>query len=168
MPYDSLPSYDMSDNETGCCPRFHPEGWDGLELSFENKLFVRAETRSFFHIPLNYGAVFPRVQANLEAAGAFNPDDFLILSKEVNLFKEEHFFAAGRNVPGEEMTRLSGNFVSKVFEGPYQNAKRWYDEMKSIARARGKPDGAVYFFYTTCPKCAKHYGKNYVVGFAEV
>jgi len=26
----------------------------------------------------------------------------------------------------------------------------------------------LYFFYTTCPKCAKHYGKNYVIAFAEV
>ena len=25
-----------------------------------------------------------------------------------------------------------------------------------------------YFFYTTCPRCAKHYGKNYVVGVAKV
>jgi NMD protein affecting ribosome stability and mRNA decay len=23
-------------------------------------------------------------------------------------------------------------------------------------------------FYTTCPRCAKHYGRNYVVGVAKV
>jgi hypothetical protein len=23
-------------------------------------------------------------------------------------------------------------------------------------------------FYATCPKCARHYGKNYVVGVAKV
>ncbi len=168
MPYDSLPVYDMKDNETGCCPRFHPEGWSGLELHFDNKLFVRAETRSIFHIPLNYGTVFPRVQANLEAAGAFDPNDFLIMTKELSPWKEEHFFAAKRNVPGEEMTRLSGDFITKVFDGPYQEARHWHDEMKALARERGKADGAVYFFYTTCPKCSKHYGHNYVVGIAEL
>jgi hypothetical protein len=26
----------------------------------------------------------------------------------------------------------------------------------------------LYFFYMTCPKCAKHYGKNYVVAVAKV
>jgi hypothetical protein len=26
----------------------------------------------------------------------------------------------------------------------------------------------VYFFYTTCPKCAEVYGKNYVVGVVEI
>ena len=25
-----------------------------------------------------------------------------------------------------------------------------------------------YFYYTTCPKCAKKHGHNYVVGFAQV
>ncbi|MHC1707784.1 MAG: hydrolase [Bacteroidales bacterium] len=25
-----------------------------------------------------------------------------------------------------------------------------------------------YFYYTTCPKCAKAYGKNYVVSLVEV
>jgi len=25
-----------------------------------------------------------------------------------------------------------------------------------------------YFYYTTCPKCAKKYGKNYVVLLAQV
>jgi hypothetical protein len=29
---------------------------------------------------------------------------------------------------------------------------------------RGESD--VYFFFTTCPKCAKAYGRNYVVGVA--
>jgi hypothetical protein len=26
----------------------------------------------------------------------------------------------------------------------------------------------MYFFYTTCPKCAKKYGKNYVVILAQI
>ncbi len=29
-------------------------------------------------------------------------------------------------------------------------------------------DPELYFFYTTCPKCAKAYGKHYVVLFAQV
>lgn len=37
-----------------------------------------------------------------------------------------------------------------------------------IARDRKSEPGDVYFFYTTCPKCAKAYGKNYVVGITAV
>ena len=168
MPFDQCPVYDMSDNETGCCPRFHAEPWDGLELRFDGKLFVRATTHAVFHIPVDMGPVFTRVQSHLEAADAFDPDGFMVLSKDLGNWRSEHFFAASKEVPDEEMVRLTGTYVSKVFEGAYSQARQWYDEMREIARARGKEDGEIYFFYTTCPKCAKHYGKNYVVGFAEV
>ena len=68
----------------------------------------------------------------------------------------------------QEMVRLSGNYMTKVFEGPYKNAPQWEKEMQAYVRSKGKQPGKVYFFYTTCPKCAKAYGKNYVVGIAEV
>ena len=168
MPFDQFPIYDMTDNETGCCPRFHPETWDGLELRFDNKLFVRAQTHAVFHVPIDMGRVFQRVQEHLEAAGAFNPEGFLVLSKDLGAWTSEHFFAASKEVPDEEMVHLTGTYVTKVFDGPFPEAKSWYDEMKAVSAGRGKPDGEVYFFYTTCPKCAKHYGHNYVVGFAEV
>jgi len=168
MPYDQLPAYDMSDNETGCCPRFHPEGWDNLHLHFDNKLFLRAVTHSVFHVPVDMGRVFQRVQDHLEAAGAYDAESFMVLSKDLGSWTSEHFFAAKADVPEEEMVRLSGDFITKVFDGPYAEARKWHDEMKRLATAQGRPDGAVYFFYTTCPKCAAHYGHNYVVGFAEL
>lgn len=66
------------------------------------------------------------------------------------------------------MTTLSGDYVTKVFEGPYRQARRWDEEMRQVARDRTAEPREVYFFYTTCPKCAKAYGKNYVVGVAAV
>ena len=65
------------------------------------------------------------------------------------------------------MVSLDGDYVTKVFEGPYRDAKNWHDEMMNDAKNRGHEDAGVYMFYTTCPKCAKAYGKNYVVGVAE-
>jgi len=168
MPYDSVPFTDMTDTETGCCPRFDATSWDGLELHFDNKLFVRAVTHAVFHVPIDMGRVFPRVHSHLEAAGAFDPNGFLVLSRDLGAWTSEHLFAASKDVPDEDMVRMSGTFATRVFDGPYSQAKQWYDEMKAISAARGKPDGEVYFYYTTCPKCAKHYGHNYVVGFAEV
>ena len=40
--------------------------------------------------------------------------------------------------------------------------------MRREVEQRGRTFDTLYFFYTTCPKCAKHYGKNYVVGIAKV
>lgn len=168
MDINRLPVMDQSDNPTGCCPRFKPEGWDGQELHFRDKPFVRAETASLLHVPLNMGRVFARVQKHVDAAHGMDPQQFIVLSRDPSAFKGEHLFAVTRDVPEEEMTTLSGDFITKVFEGPYKNARRWHEEMAAVARARGSEPRGIWFFYTTCPKCAKVYGKNYVVGVAEV
>ena len=39
---------------------------------------------------------------------------------------------------------------------------------RTTSTSQGQQMRKLYFFYTTCPKCIKHYGKNYVVAFAEV
>ena len=168
METNILPHYDDSVNETGCCPRFNPDGWDGQELHFKDKRFLRAETRSAMHIPLNMGSVFERVNQHVEDTGGWDNDDMIVLSRDLSAFKAEHLFSVPRDIPDEEMVTLSGDFVTKVYEGPYRDAKDWYGDMEKMVRDRGSLPGRIYFFYTTCPKCAKHYGKNYVVGVAEV
>jgi hypothetical protein len=58
MQINALPRYDQSVNTTGCCPRFNPEGWEGAELHFRDKPFLRADTISALHIPLNMGRAY--------------------------------------------------------------------------------------------------------------
>lgn len=168
MELNELPRYDTSVNTTGCCPKFNPDGWDGQALHFRDKPFVKATTRSMMHVPLNMGSVFSRVHQHLKDAGAFDPADFIVLSHDTSAWSSEHLFSASKPVPHEEMTTLSGDFVTKVFEGPYQQAAEWHHEMDRLVRDRQAKPGNVYFFYTTCPKCAKAYGKNYVVGVAAL
>ena len=120
------------------------------------------------YIPLNMGKVFERVNTRVEDEGGWDNDDMIVLSRDLSAFKAEHFFAVPRYIPDEEMVTLSGDFITKVFEGPYRDAKEWYREMENLVHQKGKIPGKIYFFYTTCPKCAKHYGENYVVGVAAV
>jgi hydrolase family protein len=164
---NTVPTYDPTDNPTNCCPRFKPEPWDGQDLHFENKPFVKASTVSLFHVPLNMGSVFARTWNAIKDAHAEN-GGFLVLSHDDSAWHGEHLFAVSKPVAGAEMVNLSGDFLLKVFEGPYANARTWHDEMKRYVEQRGRTLDTLYFFYTTCPKCAKYYGKNYVVGVAKV
>jgi hypothetical protein len=70
------------------------------------------------------------------------------------------------------MAEISGTFLTKVFEGPFRDAPRWIAKwianMKRYVAAKNRTLERLYFGYTTCPKCAKAYGKNYVVMFAKV
>lgn len=106
-------------------------------------------------------------QAKIEEAGA-ESDEFIILSYEASPWHAEHYSAVSKNVPGLEMERLSGTFVAKVFEGPYKNASKWYRHLVNYVKSQGQQPLKTYFFYTTCPNCAKAYGKNYVIGFEQI
>ena len=73
-----------------------------------------------------------------------------------------------KEVPEAENVRLSGTFISKVFDGPYNRIPKYIKEMEQYVRVLGKESNKYYFYYTTCPKCAKKYGHNYIVAFSEV
>ena len=66
------------------------------------------------------------------------------------------------------MVHMTGDFLTKIFEGAYKNAPKWEKEMNTFVKSKGKQVKKTYFFYTTCPKCAKFYGKNYVIAVSEV
>lgn len=168
MPSTTLPKYDIDTSTTGCCPRFDPTGWDGEEFEFRDRPFVRATTVSLLYVPLNMGSMIGKTWKKIEQAGAAPQGEFLILSHDLSPWRAEHFFAVTKDVPGAEMVRLSGNYLTKVFEGPYRDAGKWVGQMKEHARSAGRELKRLHFFYTTCPKCAKQLGRNYVVGFAEV
>ena len=114
-----------------CCARFDPEPWDDKELHWQDKLFVKDHVVSFLHIPLNFGAVMKRNVARMAAADA-EPGNMVVLSDENSLWGADLYLEASRDVPGAEMTTISGVFLSRVFEGPYRNVRRWIDEMKAL------------------------------------
>ncbi len=153
--------------ETGCCPRFDPEPWDGKEVKFKDRLFLKDHVMSIFHIPINFGKVMVRDMEKIKGAGALPPKP-LMLSDEKSLWGSDIYIAVGKEVPGAENVKISGTFLSKVFEGPYSGMGNWIKEMNEFVKSKGKNSEKLYFFYTTCPACAKAYGKNYTVILAKV
>jgi len=154
-------------NSVECCPRFNPEPWDGKTIPWEKKRFVKDRVVSFFHIPLNFAAVMKRNVRAIEAAGACS-ENTIVLADENSLWGADVYIEATKDVPGASMAAISGTFISKVFEGPFRNVRLWIDEMKRFVTSQGKNVRKLYFYYTTCPRCAKKYGKNYVVILAQV
>ena len=155
------------DSETGCCKRFDPAQWEGRKVALKDKLFVKDRVRSLFHVPLNFGGVMVRNRERIKAAEAL-PKDPLMLVDENSLWGADVYIAVAKEVPEAENIRLSGTFRTKVFEGPYNRTGSWAKEMRAYVESKDETLKKLYFFTTTCPKCATFYGKNYVVLFAEV
>jgi len=152
---------------TGCCDPFDPEPWQNKEIVWKDKVFVKDHVTSFLHMPLNFGRKVVKNMELIEKAGAKAPYQ-LMLTDEKSLWGADIYIDVSKDVPGAQMATLSGTFLTKVFEGPYQNAGKWAQEMAEYVKSHGKELKKLYFSYTTCPKCAKEYGKNYVVLFAQI
>ncbi len=133
-----------------CCPRFDPQPWDKTEFTWENRRFVKDRVTSFLHIPLNFGAVMKRNVDMIHAAGAF-PATVVILADENSLWGADVYIEVTKDIPGANMATISGTFLCKVFEGPYQNMRKWIEEMKAFVQSKGRNLQKLYLFYTTCP-----------------
>jgi hypothetical protein len=155
------------DAETGCCKRFNPAPWDGKEIVWKDKLFLRDHVASFFHIPLNMDKIMVKCMEKISKAGALDTDQ-IMLSDEKSMWGSDIFIAVSKEVPGARMERISGTFLTKAFEGPYQDMGKWIKEMEKYVESKGRKQKKMYFYYTTCPGCAKVYGKNYTVLVVQV
>lgn len=151
---------------TGCCDPFNPQPWQDKEITWNHKAFVTDHVTSFLHIPLNMGGKITKNMALIEKSKAKAARQLMLCDD--SLWGSDIYIDVAKAVPGAQMATLSGTYLTKVFEGSYQNAGKWAMEMQNYVKAKGKDLKKLYFSYTTCPNCAKAYGKNYVVLFAKI
>jgi hypothetical protein len=164
----SVPSTYTSINETGCCPLPNVGEWDHRTVELHQQ-FIRLHTRCILHIPLNMGRVMTALQATADLAGAGLPaEKAMTLSRDLSPWKAEQLYAVSSPIAGADNVTLDGTFATCVFEGPYGKAGTWRAGVVAYAKSIGRTVEDVYFFYTTCPTCAKHYGKNYVIALGRL
>jgi len=157
----------QSENPFDCCPPFEPEAWDCKIFEWDKKPFVKSKVRTFFFMPMNFGQVMRKVDKKMKAANA-NIADWLCLSDHTSKWNMDLYLASDREVPGIENTTLSGKFYCKVYEGNFNKTGEWCKDYEMDAKSKGYLIKKWYMWYTTCPKCAKKFGKNYVVVVGQV
>jgi hypothetical protein len=150
----------MADEE--CCPEFDPTPWNGKTFEWRDKKFIKAKVRTFLYMPLNFGGVMRKLMKAVETVGVNTPD-YLALSDHTSPWNMDVHVAVDANVQGAANETISGTFFSKVYEGSFRNTKAWCNDFEAAAVEKRLSIDKWYMWYTTCPKCAKKYGKNYVV-----
>jgi hypothetical protein len=150
-----------------CCPEFNPKPWDKKILKWKNKKFVKTRVITVFNIPLNFGGVMTSIDKKIREAGATVPD-YLGLSEHTSMWNMNVFIAVNKEIPDAENVTISGKFLSKVYEGEYKDTGKWCKDFEVYAKSKKMKIKKWYMWYTTCPKCAKKYGKNYVVIIGKV
>jgi len=151
-----------SETKPECCPEFNPIPWDDQLFEWKEKRFIKDNVFTLFYMPLNFGQVMKRLDQKVSAAKVTIPE-YLCLSDHTSKWNMDLYLAVDKEVPGAENTTLTGKFFSKVYEGPFRDTEKWCKDFESVATVKGYSIKKWYMWYTTCPKCAKKFGKNYVV-----
>jgi len=108
-----------------------------------------------------------RLNKIISAAGA-DWSQGLCLSDITSKWNMDLYISVDKEVPNLESKIFTGKFFSKVYEGPFKDSGKWFSDFEKIMAGRGVSQPRIYAWYTTCPKCAKKYGKNYTVLVAQV
>lgn len=148
--------------EPECCPKFEPELWDEKILEWDNKKFIKGSICTFMYMPLNFGAVMRKLDAKIRNSGASMQKDGLCLSDHTSGWNMDIFLAVDREVEGLNNVTISGKYLCKVYEGDFRETGKWCKDYDNFAKSKNMKIEKMYMWYTTCPKCAKKYGKNFV------
>ena len=157
----------MENKNSTCCPPFDPANWDEKMLEWYNKPFIKDKVFTIFYMPVGFGKTMKRLDEKVTAANATIPD-YLCLSDHTSKWNMDVYLAVDKEVANAENVKLSGKFFSKVYEGPFKDTGKWSEDFKVTVAEKGLYIKKWYMWYTTCPKCAKKYGQNYVVIIGEV
>lgn len=150
-----------------CCPKFDPAPWENKLFEWNDKLFIKDNVCTLFYMPVNFGSVMRRLDKKIREANASIPE-WMGLSDHTSKWNMNIFLAVDKKIEGLENVTISGKFFSKVYEGPFQDTGKWMKDYNEDAKKRQLTILKTYMWYTTCPKCAKKYGKNYVVVIGKV
>lgn len=157
----------QKENEQSCCPRFDPQPWDNQFFVWENKKFIKDKVCTIFYMPVNFGQVMKKLDKKIRKAEATFIDN-ICLSDHTSKWNMDLYLAVDKEIPGVVNTTISGRIFGKVYEGPFNDTGKWCKDFEELTKSKGLTIKKEYLWYTTCPKCAKKYGKNYVVVLADV
>ncbi|MEI8061323.1 MAG: hydrolase [Candidatus Berkelbacteria bacterium] len=150
-----------------CCPKFNPEPWDGKVVEWKDKKFIKDRVKTFLYIPINFGGAMTRLMKKLDESGV-KSSDLVVLSDHTSKWNMDLYLSVDSEIKGAENTTLSGKYLCKVYDGDFKDTGKWEVDFQNFAKEKGIKILKSYMWYTTCPKCAKKYGHNYVVFLAEI
>lgn len=155
-----------------CCPEFDVSKWDKKREVWENRMFIKETMPTLFHMPFppTIGKKITRMYKLVDKADAHLPDksDTLILFRDPSAFRSEIYYSVSKQVADAQNSEISGTFVSRVFDGKYNEIPKFIKEMDRYLNESGESAKDYYIHYAYCPLCAKKYGHNYVTLFAKV
>ena len=161
----------MINKEKECCPLFDLKSWEKKKrVVWKNKLFIKDSMRTIFHMPFPW--IIKKKITNLCKIGeehkVIPKKDWLMLFKDPSAFKSNLYLTVSKPIKQAHTIKISGKFEARVFDGPYKDVPKFMKQMNSELKSKNLVAKQYYVHYAYCPGCAKKYGHNYMILFAQV
>lgn len=150
-----------------CCPPFEPSAWDDKTHHWNGKKFIKERLFTFLGKPMDFGNVMADLSKTIEKYKARKVDD-MYLMEDVSRWYMDLFLAVDKTIPNMDNVIMSGEFYTRVYEGNIKQKEKWCEEVQNLLKQQQKTVEKCFAWPTACPKCAKKYGKSYVVIIAKI
>ena len=141
--------------------KFNAALWDENIFEWKRKNLSKTRYLQFF-TPEIFGSVLKKPDKQIRNKNAVIPDNTGISDHTLKL-NMDIYIAVDKEIPGGQNTTMSGTFVSKFTKDHPVIPKSGTKISLRVAKLRDIKTDKIFMWFTTCPKCAKKYGKNYVV-----
>lgn len=159
----------MNSDKNICCYPLDTALWHEKAHVWKDKLFLQDEVKQILHIPVNMSSVVNRMFKKIEEADAMpEVQEFLMLFYDSSPWRSEINITVTKDIPKSNIIKISGTFMSKVYDGPYNHVPKWITDMEKYLASQNQKAIKYYFHYAYCPKCIKKYGHNYCISFAQI
>lgn len=150
-----------------CCPPFEPSIWDDKTHHWDEKKFIKERLFTVFGKPMDFSNVMTDLSKTIEKYQAQKVDE-MCLMEDISKWYMDLFLAVDKVIPNMDNVKMSGKFYTRVYEGNLKQKEIWREEVQKYLAEKELHIEKWFTWPTTCPKCAKKYGKNYVVIMAKI
>jgi len=145
-----------------CCQSFDPKEWDKKNFKWKKKRFVKSKAFCFLGNPIGYKKAVVEILKKVRAVSA-NVPNLMCLSEDIKKWNMDILMAVDRDIPDSLMVELSGEFVSRVYEGELKKKKIWDSDFQEYVSSKKVKIDKIFRWFVTCGKCSRRFKKNYVV-----
>lgn len=141
----------------GCnCPSVDVKKYDNETITWKDRYFYITPQPCFFHEPINFAVRIENAFTYIQDKGLkFNEKKHMIVQKD-GMFRGK--LMLGVSKPGKKVKgvhKLNKKFIAKSHVGSYKELGNTVRNLFKQAYKKGKILKGIYFWYTTCPECAK-------------
>lgn len=151
-----------------CCPRLEKKEWDKKVHVWKNNVFFyKKHYPAAFYMPIGFGKAVMQSINLLQGKGQFATPPLMVCRNET-MWGGDIYVKVKKADPKLPTEKISGKFVSMLFEGDYKNVGTWRKQLEDYCKSKNYAVKEIISHYATCPRCAKEHGGTQTVLFARI